>query len=58
MLGSKISIYLHISIPVDLCHYFLLGSEQNDALENYCIDLFHTVFFVYIFGSAGTSDEV
>ena len=29
MLGSKIYIYLHISILSDLCHYFVLWSEQN-----------------------------
>ena len=51
MLGSKIYIYLHISIPGDLCHYFLLWTEHNDALENYCIDLFHTVFlFTFLKG--------
>ena len=34
MLGSKIFIYLYISVPGDLCHYFPLWSEQNGALEN------------------------
>lgn len=29
MLGSKIYIDLHISILSDLCHYFVLWSEQN-----------------------------
>ena len=42
---SKIYIYLHLSIPGELCHYFLLCSVQNDTLENYCIDVFHTVFY-------------
>ena len=56
MLGSKIYIYLNISIPWDFCHYFLLWSEQNDALENYCIGFFLYSVFAYIFGSVSTSD--
>ena len=51
MLGSKVNIYPHISIPGDLCHYFLFLFEQNDALKNYCIDLFHTVLlFTFLEG--------
>ena len=46
MLGSKIYIYLHISIPGDLYHSFLLWSEQKDALENYCIYIFYTVLLL------------
>ena len=33
-----------ISIPGDLCQYFLLWSEENGALENYCIDICRTMF--------------
>ena len=39
MLGRKIYIYLQVLIPANLCHFSLLLSEQNVALENYCIDL-------------------
>ena len=51
MLGSKICIHLHISILGGLGHYFLLRFEHNDALENDCIGLLHTVFlFTFLEG--------
>ena len=31
--GKQDYVCPHISIPGDLCHYFLFWSEQNDALK-------------------------
>ena len=32
-LSNIVYIYRHVSIPGDLCHYFLFSSEQNDDLK-------------------------
>ena len=49
MLGSKINIYPHISIPGDLCHYCPKKLQYRP---------FSYSTFVYIFGGATTSDGV
>ena len=45
--GNQDYIYPHISISGNLCHYFFVWSEQNDALK----------IAVYIFERASTLDR-